>query len=353
MTADAHYAIEELQRICFENNAARRDADLFASFEPQVISVELISNQRTIDAASEDDYSFAAAAASIGTQDRATTRRMLSKLITAPAAAFAAKRSAEMRREGAAFITHSDVATPKFHSLLSMAPRTTDSSHSRLQITLASHILAFCASFSSPSATSYSLNAAVARMHLRHSAPMILCLPRSVLRAVLVTAVDLCSLQITEKCGLGPETYELANAGDLGAQTGGKESTFPVRLLLCCKNEEAMKSVTGVVGLFLEDWLSSAVKGNRRFVSVYVDAAAMGTTVACTDVLQCILGQVIDNCICDSLRTFFLRNTLFIHAFCSCTRPCSCGRRGSAEALLTGRKWLHLMLHRRKLFAAA
>ena len=317
MTADARHAIEELQRICFENNATQRDAELFTSFNPQVITLELISNQRTFEAVSEDDCSFAAAAASIGSQDRATTRRMLSKLISAPAAAFAAKRSSEMRREGGAFITHSDVATPKIPSSLSMAPQTSDSSHSRLKIRIASHIFSFCASSSSPSTTSYSLHVAIASMHLHHSAPMILCLPRPVLRAVLTTAVEQCSLQITEKCGLGPETYEFASAGDVVAQTGGNECTFPVRLLLCCKNEDAMKSVTGVVGVFLEDWLSLAVKGNRRFVSAYVDAAAMGATVGCADVLQCILGQVIGICVILSAICFelFLRNAPFIYAF--------------------------------------
>ncbi len=146
---------------------------------------------------------------------------------------------------------------------------------------------------------------------------MILCLPRPVLRAVLTTAVEQCSLQITEKCGLGPETYEFASAGDVVAQTGGNECTFPVRLLLCCKNEDAMKSVTGVVGVFLEDWLSLAVKGNRRFVSAYVDAAAMGATVGFADVLQCILGQVIGICVRLSAICFelFLRNAPFIYAF--------------------------------------
>ena len=97
---------------------------------------------------------------------------------------------------------------------------------------------------------------------------------------------------MTEKCGFGSETYELVSNGEDGDRAGVGEMVFPIKLLLCCRNDEALMSMTGVIGCFLNSWLASAVHGNQRFVSVYVDAAAMGDVVDGVDVLGCILLQV-------------------------------------------------------------
>ena len=92
--------------------------------------------------------------------------------------------------------------------------------------------------------------------------------------------------------GVGCETYELACIGEDGEENDGMSMVFPVKMLLCCKNSDAMKSMTGIVGCFVDEWLSSAVRSQRRFVTAYVDASAMGSDVGCVAVLHCILLQV-------------------------------------------------------------
>jgi hypothetical protein len=291
-TADAGRAIEELRRICFENTAARRDAELFKEFKPQVIAVDLNPNQRSSSSLHADEHDLAAVAAAIDARDRPKMRRMLAEIISAPAAQLAA-RSAQMRGEDRTFITNSDVAVPSIQSLLPFPPPSSDSSHTLLQGHITNHILSFCASLSQSSPPNpCCLSAAIARMHLIHSAPMLSCASRLLLRDILTVTVDRCGVQTTEKCGFGSETYELASNGEDGDRAGVGEMVFPIKLLLCCRNDEALMSMTGVIGCFLNSWLASAVHGNQRFVSVYVDAAAMGDVVDGVDVLGCILLQV-------------------------------------------------------------
>lgn len=292
-TADAGLAIEELRRICFENTAARRDAELFKEFKPQVIAVDLNQNQRSSASLHADEHDLAAVAAAIDARDRPKMRRMLAEIVCAPAAVLAAKRSAQMRGEDRTFITNSDVAVSSIQSLLPFQPPSSDSSHTLLHGHITNHILSFCASLSpSPPHNPCRLSAAIARMHLIHSAPMLSCASRLLLRDILTVTVDRCGVQTTEKCGFGSETYELASNGEDGDKAVVGEMVFPIKLLLCCTNDEALMSMTGVVGCFLNSWLASAVHGNQRFVSVYVDAAAMGDVVDSVDVLGCILSQV-------------------------------------------------------------
>jgi hypothetical protein len=304
LTPDASDAVNELQRICFDNTAARRDSELFKHFNPQLVSLELNSHRQSL--SSEDDFSIAAVAAAIGKQDRASMRRAMAGAVNSPVAAAAAKRSAQMRREAGTFITHSDISA---HSALKSQPENlpeSDSAYSHLQQHVTNHILSFCSSFSVSPAPSSSplLAASIAREHLVNSSPILPVVSRHLLCGLLKSAVVQCGVKITEQCGVGSESFELLGDGREchNGETVGLE--FPVKLLLCCSNRDTMKSMTGAVGCFLDDWLLSSSRNKRRQVSVYVDAAAMGTDVDCMDVLECIVVQVgapaapVNSCYC-------------------------------------------------------
>ena len=301
-TADAGRAIEELRRTCFDNAASQRDADLFKEFNPQVIAVDFNQNQRSSGSLQEEAHSLDDAAAAIHARDRSKMRLMLAEIISAPAAVLAAKRNAQVR-EDRTFITNADVAVPLMPSLSPLPSPSSDSSHSLLQSRITSQILSFCAELSpSHPPSPCCLSVAIAHMHLNHSAPLLSCASRLFLVDLLTAAVDRCGLQVTEKCGFGCETYELATECDDGEKVGIEKMVFPVKMLLCCRNDQALMSMTGAVASFLNAWLSSAVQGNRRFVSVYVDAATMGDDVSGIDVLWCILLQV--SLVCDVRYVF-------------------------------------------------
>ena len=289
---------------------------MFEAFKPLVIAVELkqdAPHPRSPGSASEDDDSVVTAAATIGRGDRLVMRRMLAGFISGPIAAAAAKKSLHLQREAGTFITHSDVPAAK--PSLSLPPPSSASSHAHLQTHITSQILSFCSSLSpAPPPSPYPLlTATIARMQLLHTVPVITCAPRPLLHAILSAVVALCDAHVTEKCGFGAESYELAgNWGDKGAG-GGSQMVFPVKMLLCCKDSGVMQPMTAIVACFMEGWLSSAVHGNRRFVSVYVDAAALGDDVGCMDVLECAVVQVrvlervalcifIDSCLIPNLQ---------------------------------------------------
>ena len=314
-TADASDATEELQRVCFENAARRRDAEAFEAFKPLVIAVELkqdVLQQHSPGSASEDDYSVSAAAATIGRGDRMSMRRILAGFISGPAAAAAAKRSLQLqRREVGTFITHSDVPAASKPPSLSPPPPSSAASHVHLQNHITSHILSYCASLSPspPSSSHPPLTAAIARMQLAHSLPVITCAPLPLLHGILTAAVALCDAKVTEKSGCGAESYELQ--GDWG-EGGGGQMVFPVKLLLCCKADSVRRCMTGVVACFMEGWVVPAVGCSRKFVGVYVDVAGLGSDVGCLDVLRCVVLQVRED------RFFCCSCCLFCAASASC-----------------------------------
>jgi hypothetical protein len=319
LTPDASDAVNELQRICFENTAARRDSELFKHLNPQLVSLELNSHRQSL--SSEDDFSVAAVAAVIAKQDRASMRRVLAGAVSSPAAAAAAKRNAQMRREAGTFITHSDIpAQTALKSQPENSPES-DSAYSHLQQHVTNHILSFCFSFSaSPPSSSPLLAAAIAREHLVNSSPILPVVSRRLLSGLLKLAVDRCGVKITEQCGVGSESFELLGDGRECPNGETVDMEFPVKLLICCSNRDTMKSMTGAVGCFLDDWLLSSSRNKRQHVSVYVDAAAMGNDVDCMDVLECIVVQVgspaapVNSCYCVKCVVLCLTPKFKLHA---------------------------------------
>ncbi len=222
-------------------------------------------------------------------------RRMLAGSISAPAVASAAKRNDQMRREPGTFITQSEIKGPRLPTSSSILSESPETAYSDLQNFVTTSVLSFCSSISHTHAPTHNsvLTAAIARTQLLQSAPIIPCTPPTLLRDLLTSAVEHCRSRVTEKCGCGSESFELQGVDGLGEEQDGVKMVFPVNLVLCCKNHEVMRSMTGIVGCFFDDWLASALHGQRRFVSVYVDVSLMGVDVGCSDVLECIVLQVI------------------------------------------------------------
>jgi hypothetical protein len=294
VTADTRDAIEELQQICLDNAAVRRDQELFREYSPHVVSLALNPQQQSPDFSSfsDDGHNIAAVAKSIGMRDSASMRRMISGLIREPAAAAAVKRNSQMRRVPGVFITQNDSKVPRLSTASSPLLESSESACARLKSKVIASVLSFCASIAhDPTPTPCPLLiAAIARLQLVRSLPILPCTSRSLLREVLTLAVEKCGCRVTEKCGFGPESFELEPDSEIVEERKGEG--FPIKLMLCCKNEEFKGSMTGIIGCFFEDWLESALHGNRRFVVVYVDVALMGSDVDCTAVLECIVLQV-------------------------------------------------------------
>jgi hypothetical protein len=262
-----------------------------------VISLALTSQLQSPDSGSvsDDGCSVSVVAASIGTRDSASMRRMISGIVKAPAAAAAAKRNAQMRREPGFFITQNESKGLRLPTSSPPAVESSDLAFTSLQSSVTASILSFCATIvHEPTLTPCPLlTAAIARMQLMNSLPILPCTSRSQLRELLTSAVEKCGCRITEKCGFGSESFELEGDGSIMEENAGRDRTvFPVKLMLCCKNEDVMGSMTGVLGCFFEDWLESALHGKRRFVSIYVDVASMGDNIECSVVLECIVLQV-------------------------------------------------------------
>jgi hypothetical protein len=262
-----------------------------------VISLAVNPNQQSSGSGGcpDDAFSVSAAAKSIGAADRANMRRILSGAISAPAAASAAKRNNQMRREPGTFITQSDVKGPRLPTSPSILSESPETAYSDLQNYVTTSVLSFCSSISHTHAPTHNslLTSAIARTQLLHSVPIIPCTPPTLLRDLLTSAVEQCRCRVTEKCGCGFESFELQGDDGIGEEKDGVNMVFPVNLVLCCKNHEVMRSMTGIVGCFFDDWLASALHGQRRFVSVYVDVSLMGVDVGCADVLECVVLQVI------------------------------------------------------------
>jgi hypothetical protein len=227
------------------------------------------------------DCSIADAAASIGKKDRMSMRKKLVRIINSGCAA----AIANLPRHSAALIPRSNASAPYLLPSSSLLLPPPESDHSHLRNLVTNKVLSYCASAASAfSSNPCATTAAAARQLILHSLPIIACVNRPA--ALLTAAVARCSVQLTEKCGFGSESYEFDNQGD-------DSMVSPVKLLLCVKNSDVLRSAAAIIACFLDEWLEAALRDKQKYVSVYVDAARLGSDVGCALVLECIALQVV------------------------------------------------------------